>query len=539
MSLFGLFEKRLTLESPAVPLTNAGLLSLLGGQETDSGIAVTEEGSLQMSAVWRATTLISSLGGALPIGVYDAASNKRTGSQLLADPHPDMTPYELWKLSYVHRCLWGNSYQQKIRDGARRIQWLYPMSPWRMKAGKARKPAEGNPTGKVFEFTKDDGSKEVLTPNEVLHIPGLSYDGVCGVSPVRAASQAIGLSLAAEKSAAKLFGSGNLLSGILQTEQRLTQEQADTLQERWRSKFMGVDRAYEVAVLDSGAEFQSMTMPNSDAQMLESRDFSITELARYFGVPPYLMFQTEKSTSWGTALEQQATGFVKFDLHPQWLAPTEQRITKELTGSRPAGQVHRRGPAERRHDGARRVLPHHARAGHLERERDPRARGPYPGRRRRHVPAADEHGADGHRRRAGREGQGCSSRQSQDEWPAGGRRCQEMINFGTLPVGASFTLSSDADFYQEVTTDSGTNYPVGATMVIKWLSSADAVLATWSATLSGATMTFNVDKTVVAALLVLTPVQGRVIYQDVGNGGPELLIAKGSIRDISPLDATR
>ena len=330
MSLFGLFESR-SVENPLLPLTSAGLLSLLGGgAQTDSGTPVTEDGSLKMSAVWRATTLVSSLGGALPLGVYDKATNERTGSQLLDDPHPDMTPYELWKLSYVHRLLWGNSYQQKIRTGANQLKWLYPISPWKIKVGKAKKPIESNPTGKIFEYTDDSGKKTELTPREVLHIPGLSYDGVCGISPIRAAAQGIGLALAAEKSAAKLFGSGNLLSGLLQTEQRLTQEQADTLQERWRSKFMGVDRAYEVAVLDSGAEFQSMTMPNSDAQMLESRDFEITELARYFGVPPYLMFQTEKSTSWGTALEQQATGFVKFDLHPQYLAPTEQRITKEL-----------------------------------------------------------------------------------------------------------------------------------------------------------------------------------------------------------------
>lgn len=331
MSLFQLFR---SIENPNLPLTPTRLLEVLGsGTSTDAGVSVTEEGSLAMSAVWRGTSLISSLGGALPLHVYDVKTNVKASSPLLDNPHPDLTPYELWKLNYVHRCLWGNAYQQKIKDNMRRTRWLYPMSPWRMKVGKARKPVPENPTGKVFAFTDDDGAEHVLTPNEVLHIPGLGYDGVCGVSPIRMAAQAIGLALAAEKSAAKLFGSGNMLSGILQTEQRLTQEQAETLQDRWRSKFSGADRAHSVAVLDSGAEFQSMTMPSADAQMLESRDFEVTELARFFGVPPYLMFQTERSTSWGTALEQQATGFVKFDLHPQWLAPTEQRVTKELLAS--------------------------------------------------------------------------------------------------------------------------------------------------------------------------------------------------------------
>lgn len=329
MSIFGLFTER-TIESPTQPLTSANLLALLGGTATDAGVSVTPEGSLAMSAVYRGTALISQLGGALPIKVYDKSTNETTSSQLLDNPHPELTDLELWRLSYVHRCLWGNSYFQKVRDNMRRITWLYPLSPWRMRVGRARKPIPENPTGKVFQFTDDWGTYHEMTPKEIFHIPGMGYDGVCGVSPVRAAAQAIGLSLAAEQSAARLFGSGNMLSGVLQTEQRLTEPQATALQDRWRAKFGGSKNAHEVAVLDSGAAFQSMTMPNVDAQMLESRDFQITELSRFFGVPPYLMFQTEKSTSWGTGIEQQAVGFVKFDLHPGWLAPTEARITKEL-----------------------------------------------------------------------------------------------------------------------------------------------------------------------------------------------------------------
>jgi HK97 family phage portal protein len=123
------------------------------------------------------------------------------------------------------------------------------------------------------------------------------------------------------------------MSGILQTEQRLTEDQAEAVKGRWKSKVSGLARAHETAILDAGLKFQSMTMPNSDAQFLESRIFQTGEVGRIFGVPAFLLGMTEKSTSWGTGLEQQATGWVVFDLGPQWLAPTEQRITKELTGS--------------------------------------------------------------------------------------------------------------------------------------------------------------------------------------------------------------
>lgn len=323
-------EPSSSLENPAMPLTSTELIDWLGaGHRTDAGIDVTPIGSLSMGPVWRAVALISGLGGALPMHVYRRGSYERLPSLLLDDPHPELTPVELWRLSYVHRLLWGNSYAQKVYNGAGQLTYLFPIRPERVRTGRVA-PSADNPSGKVFEVRADDGGTEAMTSREVFHIPGLGYDGVCGVSPIRVARQAIALGLAAEKYGARLFGSGSLMSGILQTEQRLKQDQAEALQERWRRKVAGVHRSHDVAVLDSGAKFQPLTMPNDDAQFIESRRFSVTDVSRFFGVPPFLLGETEKSTSWGTGLEQQATGFIKFDLHPQWLAPTEQRITKEL-----------------------------------------------------------------------------------------------------------------------------------------------------------------------------------------------------------------
>ncbi|MEU7376546.1 phage portal protein [Streptomyces albidoflavus] len=328
MSLFGLFERRASVENPKVPLTSESLLSLLGGSPGVSGVAVTETSSLRMPAVWRAVSVIANVSAALPLHTYVAGTKDRATVALLDDPHPELTRFELWRLLYVHRLLWGNAYAQKIRNGAGVVVQLWPVRPDRVKVD--REPStEDNPGGKVFWVKDDQGRRVRLTSREILHLPALGYDGVTGCSPVRAAAEGIGLGIAAEKAAAELYGSGNMISGILQTEQRLTREQAASLKAAWSAKLSG-GSALDIGVLDSGASFQPVTMPYKDSQFLESRQFQVTEVSRMFGVPPFLLMSTEKSTSWGTGLEQQAQGFVTWDLAPTWLTPTEQRVTKEL-----------------------------------------------------------------------------------------------------------------------------------------------------------------------------------------------------------------
>lgn len=332
MSLFGLFERRASVENPSVPLTASSLTTLLAGPPSESGVAVTETTALHMPAVWRAVSVIANVSAALPLHTYRLGTKDRVTVKLLDDPHPELTKFELWRLLYVHRLLWGNAYAQKIRNNAGAIVQLWPVRPDRVKVER-EKPSEGNPGGKVFWIRDDEGVVHRRTSREILHLPALGYDGLTGCSPIRAAAEGIGLGLAAERSAAKLYGSGNMISGVLQTEQRLTAEQAAQLKASWNAKLSGSQAAHDIAVLDSGASFHPVTMPYKDSQFLESRQFQITEIARMFGVPLYLLMETQKSTSWGTGLEQQAQGFVTWDLAPTWLTPTEQRVSKELLPS--------------------------------------------------------------------------------------------------------------------------------------------------------------------------------------------------------------
>jgi HK97 family phage portal protein len=323
-----------TLESPTMPISSPNIMEFLGGDASPaSGKKVTEEGILGLPAVWRAINVISGSCASLPLHAYKPGADSRerlTSGQaatLLEEPHPDMTPFELWETVYAHIGLWGNAYLQLLRDEHGRIAELWPIHPGRVKVGRTSDAGT-----KVFLVDGKLTYREFTSRNrsgQILHIPGFGYDGVCGVSPVRAARMGLGLALAAEEYGARLFGSGSLATGILQSEQRLTQDQADAIQARWRAKRTGLSSSHEVIVLDSGAKFHQLSIPPADAQFLESRRFQVTEIARMFGVPPHMLMDTEKSTSWGTGIEQQSIGFVVFTLRP-WLIRVEQRVSRLL-----------------------------------------------------------------------------------------------------------------------------------------------------------------------------------------------------------------
>lgn len=325
MTLFsGVFAS--SIQNPAVPLTSTTLLDYLGITRNASGVNVTEEKALGMPSVWRATTLIAGVAASLPFHAYKADGTTRApvsghAATLLADPHPDMTPFELWETAYAHMLLWGNAYFRKLRNPLGQTVELWPVHPSRVAVGRDRTSGR-----KIYRVDGDDYGH---TDDTILHLPGFGYDGVCGVSPVRAARQGVGLALAAEEYGAKLFGSGSLATGILQTEQRLTEDQATALSARWKAKRSGLNSAHETLILDSGAKFEQLSIPPEDAQFLESRRFQVSEVCRMFGLPPFLMFETEKSTSWGTGLEQQALGWVVYDLR-RFLMRVEQRVSKHL-----------------------------------------------------------------------------------------------------------------------------------------------------------------------------------------------------------------
>lgn len=337
MSLFGAFERR-GVESPLYPLNTPAILGALGQLASRNKFgkeAKTPKDAMRFSPVYRSVNLISSVSASLDLSAYEPNTRKKVSDDLLFDPHPELTPLEFWRLTFAHRCLWGNHFSQKVKNTAGQIVWLNPLNPGQVKVTTEKKSAD-NPSGKVYLVDLGEGKGwKAYDSNDIFHIPApVSFNGLEGVAPIALARIAIEHGLAAEAYGANLFESGNLVSGILQTDKSLEKDQADALKERWKAKMLGASNAHDIAVIDSGAKWQSLTMPNDDAQFLESRSFQTGEIGRFFGIPPFLMHLMEKSTSWGTGLEQQAIGWVTFDLAPTWLAPTEQRVTKHLLNNK-------------------------------------------------------------------------------------------------------------------------------------------------------------------------------------------------------------
>lgn len=316
------------LENPGRPLTDPTLLSMLGGTATDSGTIVNEQNSLHSLAVFRAVSLLSGLVAGLPLKTYTYNGKKEVFPAALQDGKSGLTPFELWETVMIHLLLWGNAYVSKQRDGLGRIVKLVPVHPAKVDV-KIVNLDDQHPEGKIFEIRNDQGVPRPFTSYEIMHIPGLNYDGVKGVSPVGMARQSLGIQSAAEKTAARLFGNGTMMSGILTTDMPLQQDQADALKQRWRDKMTGIGHSHDIAVLDSGTKFQPVSMQPEDAQFLQSRRWQVIEIARWFGIPPHLLGDVERSTSWGTGIEQQNIAFVAYTIKP-WLNRIEQRVTREI-----------------------------------------------------------------------------------------------------------------------------------------------------------------------------------------------------------------
>lgn len=322
---------------PAQPLTAAAVLQYLGGGgRSASGVDVNPQTAMRHMAVLRAIELTAGTVAGLPLKIYRDSGGMReeVKSDLFLDPmhaELDITWFEGIEFIVSTVMRFGNSCSLIIRnEGGDRIVRLLPLPAevveriWR-----GPDPAGGRGPVKLIKIV---GIEEPLTSAEVLHIPGISWDGICGMSPLDAAREAIGIGLAAEEVAGRLYDSGLLHGGFLKALGPATEAQVGLAKQRWKDKVGGLVRAYEVAVLSEGWDFVPNTIPPKDAQFIESRQFSVAEIARLYGMPPSLLF--EYMGTGNVDAEKMGDQWVRFGLG-QFLERLEDRLSLHLL---PAGE---------------------------------------------------------------------------------------------------------------------------------------------------------------------------------------------------------
>ena len=330
MGLFsGLFRAR---DAPVNRTSGSAYSFFMGG--STSGKRVNERSSMQMTAVYSCVRILSEAVAGLPLHFYKYTDNG--GKEKAADhplyfllhdePNPEMTSFVFRETLMTHLLLWGNAYSQIIRNGRGEVIGLYPLMPDRMNVERDSK-------GQLYyEYTvgMDDaptvkGSTVILPPSEVLHIPGLGFDGLVGYSPIAMAKNAIGMAIACEEYGAKFFANGAQPSGVL--EHPGTLKDPARVRESWQAAFGGSHNANKVAVLEEGLKYTPISVPPEQAQFLETRKFQINEIARIFRVPPHMVGDLEKSSF--SNIEQQSLEFVKYTLDP-WVARWEQSMARSL-----------------------------------------------------------------------------------------------------------------------------------------------------------------------------------------------------------------
>ena len=326
------------LDSPAVPLTSDALLQTLGGAPTAAGVAVTPESSLQMAAVYACVRLISEAIGSLPIHLYRHTGDYRVNADdhyyrpLLADePNDGQDGGEFWREITAALLLRGNGYAYKEFNGAGRVTKLWPLPANRVRP--IRDPISRElfywVTLDPYQDTAGDLARNfaVVRPEEMLHFRALNPSGgLSGLSPIGLVRQNVGLALAAEEFGARFFGQDARPGGVIKVPTELSDTAFARMKSQWNALHAGVQRSHLMAILEGGAEWQSVGLNPDEAQFLLTRRFEVSEIARIYGVPPHLIGDTDRSTSWGTGIEQQTIGFVVYTLRP-WVV-REEKVTR-------------------------------------------------------------------------------------------------------------------------------------------------------------------------------------------------------------------
>ena len=298
------------------------LVDLMGGALTNSGARINEMNACKNITVLACIGLLSDSIASLPCVLFEETPDGKRMSKkpavkhpayklLKKSPNPEMTPFTFQELMIQHLSTWGNSYNYIARDGAGNPRELWPCLPDRTNV--RRNPANGE---LMYETIDRFGNMMRIAAEDMLHIPGMGFDGLVGKSPIGLMREAIGLSVSGEEYGARFFSNGANSGGVLEHPNQLSDAAYARLKESFNERYSGNSNAHKTQILEEGMKFNKITIPPNDAQFLETRGFQVEEIARGFRVPPPLIGYMEKASSFGTGIEQLSIGFVKYTLRP-------------------------------------------------------------------------------------------------------------------------------------------------------------------------------------------------------------------------------
>ena len=303
--------------------------------KADSGEQVDEKSAMQIATVYACVRLLAESVAQLPLHLY-RYTDSGTGKEMAADhpvypilhrqPNPEMSSFSWRETMMVHLLLYGNSYNQVIRDGKNGVLGIYPLLPENVEVDR-------DDHGEIYyiyhaytDETPGEKNKDIFfRRDEILHVPGLGFNGLVGFSPIAMMKNSLGTTIAVEKYGGAFFKNGAQPSGVLEHPGVL--KNPEKIRRNWSTAYGGPANAHKVAVLEEGMSYKAISLPPEDSQFLSTRQFGVEEICRIFRVPPHMVQDLQRATF--NNIEHMSIEFVMHTLMP-WLIRIEQAIIKDV-----------------------------------------------------------------------------------------------------------------------------------------------------------------------------------------------------------------
>lgn len=324
LNLFG----RRSIENPSVPLSEAlnDGYGAIGGGTSAAGVTINRETALTYSPVWRAVNLISRDLAKLPLHVYrrvgggkERATDLPVYTLLRRKPNSEMTSYVFRQTLCFHALMEGNAYAYIDRAGDGTPAELIPLPPGTCSPVRV--------AGKLMYQVTINGQTRAVAPDNMIHVKGLSVDGLLGYRLYAKAKNSLGLGIAAEEFGSRYFSNGAEPSAVLEMPNKMSPEAIANLKASWNAKHQGVENSHKLAVIEEGGKLNIIGNNARNAQLIETRQFSIREVANWFGVPPHKLGDTTRTAY--ASLEQENQSYLDDALDP-WLVAFEEEFHDKL-----------------------------------------------------------------------------------------------------------------------------------------------------------------------------------------------------------------